>query len=388
MDYYDILGVSEEASDAEIKAAFKARARAFHPDKHNGDPEMEERFKEVNLAYQVLKNPYEKARYDLRRNFGPVQYEHTYQQPPRKDYTPYNYAESDRPTFNYRENWIATGYAFGFTLIMALLVMFGIHLKGKYDQRQKEEMLAARRATFQMARENHKNGQIKEAIDLMNGLGGFFSSEEELETFKDQLIEETIAKGNQFFTEGKYYKSIYYLEILDGFNELPALSLKEKLSICYSRTGQPTKAIRELKELMEDGYRDLFIFTQLGKVYLEQQNDTVNALFYYEKARDLTIAYYESVYGKAYPITIKINSLPTDHLDIYMRLGTIYLEQDRYEEAVQLAEWIKRVWPYEAEAYYLSGKAFAGLRNFKKACENLVEASLLGMSMDLPANCR
>jgi tetratricopeptide (TPR) repeat protein len=270
---------------------------------------------------------------------------------------------------------------------MALLVMLGLHIKSEYDQRKKEEVLAARRATFNKAQENHRNGQMKEAIDLMNGLGGFFSTEDDLENFKKDLIREAIEKGNSHFENGDYKNSIYYLEILDDFKELPVLSLKEKLSICYTRTGQAQKAINELMELMENGYRNLFIYAQLGKVYLRQQKDTTQALFYYEKARDLTIEYYEAVYGKAYPITINTSGIPVDHYNIYMQLGNIYFDQQRYEDTVQLAEWIKRVWPDQPEAYYLSGRAHGRLQNLAKSCENLVEAVLLGMNIEVPAHC-
>lgn len=60
-DYYNILGVSREASQEEIKKAYRQLAHKYHPDKGGGD---EKRFKEVNEAYQVLGNPQKKAQYD------------------------------------------------------------------------------------------------------------------------------------------------------------------------------------------------------------------------------------------------------------------------------------------------------------------------------------
>lgn len=63
-DYYEVLGVTKETSEDEIKKAFKKKAREFHPDLHPDDPECEEKFKEVNEAYEVLSDPEKKQRYD------------------------------------------------------------------------------------------------------------------------------------------------------------------------------------------------------------------------------------------------------------------------------------------------------------------------------------
>ena len=60
-DYYDILGVGREASDQDIKKAYRALAHKYHPDKSGGD---EQKFKEVNEAYQVLSNKEKRSQYD------------------------------------------------------------------------------------------------------------------------------------------------------------------------------------------------------------------------------------------------------------------------------------------------------------------------------------
>ena len=62
-DYYDVLGVSRDADDAELKRAFRDLARRYHPD-INASEESEERFKEANEAYAVLSDPRKRSRYD------------------------------------------------------------------------------------------------------------------------------------------------------------------------------------------------------------------------------------------------------------------------------------------------------------------------------------
>lgn len=63
-DYYDVLGVSKGADDAEIKKAFRTMAKKYHPDAHPGDKECEEKFKEAQEAYAVLSDPDKRRQYD------------------------------------------------------------------------------------------------------------------------------------------------------------------------------------------------------------------------------------------------------------------------------------------------------------------------------------
>lgn len=63
-DYYEVLGISKDASQDEIKKAYRKRAMKFHPDRNSDDPKAEEKFKEASEAYEVLRDEQTRRRYD------------------------------------------------------------------------------------------------------------------------------------------------------------------------------------------------------------------------------------------------------------------------------------------------------------------------------------
>ena len=69
-DYYEVLGVSRDATEDEIKKAYRKLAVKYHPDKNPGDKEAEEKFKEVSEAYEVLRDKEKRAQYDRYGHVG------------------------------------------------------------------------------------------------------------------------------------------------------------------------------------------------------------------------------------------------------------------------------------------------------------------------------
>ncbi|MCM1990783.1 molecular chaperone DnaJ [Oceanirhabdus seepicola] len=71
-EYYEVLGIEKDASEADIKRAFKKLALKYHPDRNPDDKEAEEKFKEINEAYQVLSDPEKRSKFD---KYGTVDFD-------------------------------------------------------------------------------------------------------------------------------------------------------------------------------------------------------------------------------------------------------------------------------------------------------------------------
>ena len=69
-DFYAILGIAKDASDADIKKAYRKLARQYHPDTNAGDAAAEKRFKVISEAYSVLSSPEDRQQYDAIRAMG------------------------------------------------------------------------------------------------------------------------------------------------------------------------------------------------------------------------------------------------------------------------------------------------------------------------------
>lgn len=384
--HYQTLGVTEQASQAEIKSAFKQLALKYHPDRNQNDPDMEERFKEINHAYQVLSNPYEKARYDIHQKYGSPQPTYTYAEQP---YTPpragrRQYAE---PKINYRENWIATAYAWGFTFIVAIIVMGIFGIKNYYDAVKKEELLAERRSIFENSQQLYATGDVDQALNLLNSLGVFFEAEQDMVEYKDNLFDTLLTNGFSSYQSHDFRNAIFYMELIEKYSQTSPIVLKQQLANAYKITEQPHKSIRKLHELLLMDVRTLEVYMQLAEIYRDQLNDLAEARRFYEIADEMTVKGYRAIYGDGFPIVLTGKYVPKEHYALYTNLADIYLKTGDPDRAVKATRWNIRMWPDSIPNYLIAAKGHLAQGHQREACDFFRKARSKGYRERLPIIC-
>jgi len=389
INYYHILGLNENATSDEIKRAFKKLAVQYHPDKHPGRLEMEEKFKEINEAHQVLSDPYEKSRFDLKlkyQQFTPP--EPTFQSAyPRSNYHRRYTRHRYYGRVDHKTNIKATAYAFGITFILALIIMSGIWAKDAYDAKQLAEMIAERRELYLEARSNFEKEKYDMAFEQMSTFTYFRSDEKDIRAFKESMIGKMISFGNDSFLNDNYYAAIRYFEMIQEFQpDNPFYEERKKLAEAYRKTEQFEKARKIVEGLLVNEFEIIGSLVFLADTYKEQ-NNFGEAKTYYDVGHTVAKKGYEAFFGKGYPIVIKNEYLPDSHYHLYSGIADNYLKMENYQMAIKAAEWNKYVWPDSADAYIVSGHAYFKLGQSTVACEEYIQAMNRGWGDKPPVNC-
>lgn len=377
VNYYQILGVSESASADEIKAAFKQKAVECHPDKHQGDTEMEEMFKQVNQAYQTLSNPYSKANYDLKLKYGNIQTEYDQPNPydwqsarPRPRPARYTYT----PKWTSKENLTATMYAFLFAFAVALIMKTGMWINDYYKDQEMQELLSKRRELYTQAKNAYDNGKYRKSLDLLVGLGSFYSSEFDMRTYKDEMIYNLKDRGDDALDRGDFRAALDFYHVIEGFPASETMAFLKKKARAYVGVGNNQKAVEIYQQLYSSGYQTTNFYYEMGYLYEVGLQDYEQAKTYYEIGARQASNDYEVTIGKAYSIVINASMVPRRHYEIYMKLAQMYIKTQEYQNAVNSVQWTKEIWPDSLINYEVEAKGYRGLGDMSKYRQVLQQA--------------
>jgi hypothetical protein len=256
-DYYQILGLSQTATSAQIRAAFKRLAMQYHPDRNPNNPMAEEIFKRVNEAYHILSDPLKKARYDSRfytyetQSSTQAAEEHwrdvrrRQQQQARRQYAP-----QAEKTYTITGNYfkiqglaflvfiILSGISFGIVHIASFL--FNRHLESVH----RENILKVKEANTLFGA-----GKIDEAITQIISLNRKSPMEVVFRNAHDSLIHEIGSMAEQNFASRNFERALYYYQYFKKYQDHGQTETLEKIAVCQYNTAMYAEALQSLKQL-------------------------------------------------------------------------------------------------------------------------------------------
>lgn len=348
-NYYEILGVNRNATNEEIKAAFKSLAKKYHPDKHQGNKVYEEHFKKINQAFQVLSDKNRRAVYDYKLNY---------------QFNPPVYTSSSGSYSNTHKN--------------------------SYQSKKKRPFgrKKSRKSEIKLPYKTVYTLTIIGAILFITGVLVFFN------IMNKGSAKVLLEQAEQFEQKKDYFSAI------EKYTE--ALDYNDEYAIAYEKRG---KLKIKIFEDYQSGLSDLnqaithykmpgyLLYFARGKCYAKLK-DYKNSLQDFEKCTSLN-QFYDSAYFyraeienhifnnfeaaiKNYSKTIALNPSSAES---HFGRGYCFLKGRKYWDSIVNFNTALSYIPYETDWYYFRALAYVSLNDSSKACDDL-QKSIIGNNIE------
>lgn len=279
-NYYDILGVSFNVGEQELRACYKRLAVQNHPDKHGGDPYYEEKFKNITEAYRVLSDPVARKRYDLKLFYGgKTSMEHASASPMAAR------RRHSRPA----PSVSAPPRKTGFKAYVYLSVLIGAIVSGGiwlyYGMNSFASKTYYREAESLYYTENYQKAFLKymQVLEVDPENAGAY---ERLGDLRIELMEDRTG-AVQFYTRAIHYS-----------DSLVNIGLYLKTGKALQRLDRPDEALGLLKQALAVRPDADSLWTLMGELYYGT-GDYAASLQAFDKAVAIDRSDLEALYGKA-----------------------------------------------------------------------------------------
>ncbi|MCS7005050.1 MAG: DnaJ domain-containing protein [Cytophagales bacterium] len=263
---YDILNVSPSATDKEIKDAYKALAKKYHPDRNQGDSQAEEMFKLIKNAYDILGDV------EKRRIYDKILFQEAKNEPIVQ-----NSVESPKPSFWQR-------YMYGITASLLLLFMYGSYKFYLYM-----EDTAASYYLNQAEKAYYENN-FKIALENLE-----MAYQKKPSSYKINRLRGLILMEHQFYSEA----ALAWNNVLNNSEKKPISKDFYYYAVCMERLGKYEQASNSLKKALALNVSDAVSWNLLGEIALYRLRMPQTALNYFEKALQYSPQYKEAHIGRA-----------------------------------------------------------------------------------------
>lgn len=349
-NYYQILNVKYNATQEEIKAAYRLLAKKYHPDINPGNPDKEEKFKQIAQAYKTLSDKNKRARYDLSL------LRKAYQKPPPSNpaTNPYQYGspfDQKRTTHTRRpfqrryttprEPVTYSKQAYILSGILLFIIIIGVVYIPLYLVKFSANY------HFEKGKNYYQNGQYYSALT---------SLEYAQLNYGDRQADASLLAGTIFMDHYNQYG--YALEYAErGLQHASDSTNIAKLNILKGKSlekfGNHEESLAAFKNAANAQPDNDSIYYYIGMINAHQLNNYPHAIEAFNK--------------------IKVDS--PQFTEVYYQLGYGHFKTKNYQQAKENLDKYISVAPNNGKAYYFRGLSYINLKQIEDACLDLQKAS-------------
>lgn len=389
-NHYDILGVTQQATEGEIKSAYKKLALKYHPDKNLGNKVSEEQFKLINEAYQTLSNSHKRSRYDITLNYQKKAseiYSTTYA-PPQEERSVYNrYGKQNwrnSPRYKTAAHYIIDkNYYRNISLsfiTMLVLSIISVAISEYSSYLDEQSALALERqyskaldeAQLKFDSKNYR-GALKHIENLVRENPIEYRFYEK----KEEFISELNKKAIHQYEQKAYASALSFFDVLEDYQKPVRMANWHLMAECHLALKQTKNAVRVYEFILERDQENLELILKIAEIY-QDLGDKQRAIDYYNEARYTFKRFQEAAYGSAFEFIIKPEELPDTYYNMFKTRAALLFEQEQYEEVVKDCNWGIFMRPQKAELYYMRAKARQALHQSSRSCNDIKRAIARG----------
>lgn len=379
-DYYQLLGVSQNADQAQIRSAYKRLAMQYHPDRNMGDRGAEEMFKKINEAYHVLSDPLKKARYDARF------YQSTETVPPPPRHRDYRYArrappQPERSYYRVDRNYFKIQGLAILSFFVLASICYGIAYTVQYFIAQHHEK--KRLANVKLVKQANglfNNGRFTEAIDMVTDLRAQHPKEYMFIVARDSLIHVLDEMATAEFKNGDYRSSIEHLLALERYQTPTKVETLRKIAFCQFHLGNYEESLRAFKHVHSQQPSNLELIYYIGLINLEKTNNPTEALQYFDLGKALFKRNLTDIYGEAFELVMDPADAPDVFYEMFLGRARANIELHHSQEAITDGNWAIYLRRQRPEGYYLRALAKIQAQTRSDLCDDIRNAKKLGLA--------
>lgn len=379
-DYYQLLGVSQSADQAQIRAAYKRLAMQYHPDRNMGDRGAEEMFKKINEAYHILSDPLKKARYDSRF------YQTNDYVPPQPRHRDYRYTRrappsAERAYYKVDKNYFKIQGLAILSFFVLASICYGIAYTVQYFIAQHHEK--KRLANVKLVKQANglfDQGRFTEAIDMISDLRTQNPKEYMFIVARDSLVNVLGERADTEFLNADYKSAIEYLLLLERYETPAELETLRKIGFCQYHLGNYQESLRALKHVHSQEPSNLEMIYYIGIINLKKTNNPAEALQYFDLGKALFKKNLTNIYGEAFELVMDPSDAPDIFYEMFLGRAQANIELGNSAEAVTDGNWATYLRRQRPEGYYFRALAKIQNKSTSDACGDIQKAMELGLA--------